>query len=463
MSRMIDLIRASALPATRMHAAARGALSVPAAEMIEILVHLANHNKIFAQQARLTLAGWDEASALTVASGPTSPAEVLEYMISPQNLRPRLLSALLENPAVKVEWIIQLATSGSRDSIEVILQSKRCSRSTAIQTALADNPNLRAAEAAVLAAAQPNSTSEHPAPQTGNAPAQPAPVAPSADDSAAITQESADATPTPEGSAPAGASAPAEASAPVGTHAPAEIPAAASEPSAGAPPLNEIPDPAADEGLATFMTANAAEIAAEEGKPFQPIGGMLEGPHFEAAEAVAEPHAPETPAASAAQAPAAAAAKTTAKKPHPHPEGKRDNTLQKINKLDVKGRIQLAIKGSKEERSILIRDGTKIVALAVLESPKISDSEVEHFAGQKNVLEAVLRAIPMKRRFAKQYSVLRNLVFNPRTPLDVSLGLMKHLLVQDLRNLSGNKEVSDTVRKLALKMFKQKTETKEKE
>ena len=105
------------------------------------------------------------------------------------------------------------------------------------------------------------------------------------------------------------------------------------------------------------------------------------------------------------------------------------------------------------------RDGTKIVALAVLESPKISDGEVERFASQKNVLEAVLRGIPMKRRFAKNYAIIRNLVFNPRTPLDLALGLMKNMLIGDLRNLSNNKEVSDTVRKLATKMFKQKLDT----
>ena len=56
----------------------------------------------------------------------------------------------------------------------------------------------------------------------------------------------------------------------------------------------------------------------------------------------------------------------------------------------MKGRIQLALKGNKEERSLLIRDGTKVVALAVLEAPKLSDGEVEKFASQKNVLEAVL-------------------------------------------------------------------------
>ena len=114
-------------------------------------------------------------------------------------------------------------------------------------------------------------------------------------------------------------------------------------------------------------------------------------------------------------------------------------------------RITLAMRGTKEERSILIRDSTKLVALAVLDSPKVSDGEVEKFALQKNVLEAVLRAIPMRRRYQKNYNIMRNLVQNPRTPLDLSLGLMKNLLVHDLKNLSSNKEVSDTVRKLALR------------
>lgn len=120
----------------------------------------------------------------------------------------------------------------------------------------------------------------------------------------------------------------------------------------------------------------------------------------------------------------------------------------------------LAMRGNKEERAILIRDSTKLVSIAVLDSPKISDSEVEKIALQKNVLEAVLRAIPMKRKFAKNYNITRNLVQNPRTPLDLSLSLMKNLMVHDLKNLSGNKEVSDTIRKVALRMFRQKTTKK---
>jgi hypothetical protein len=212
-----------------------------------------------------------------------------------------------------------------------------------------------------------------------------------------------------------------------------------------------------NEAVVVYMKDHAADIAAEGEKPFQAIGGgveLLEHDSSAAGAAELPPPAaqvaPETSAASQA-----AVARPAAAHPKP-PENKRENTLQKVNRLDVKGRIQLALKGNKEERSILIRDGTKVVALAVLEAPKLSDGEVEKFASQKNVLEAVLRQIPLKRRFMKNYIVVRNLVANPRTPLDLSLGLVKNLLIQDLKNLSNNKEVSETIRKLGLKMYKQK-------
>jgi hypothetical protein len=200
-----------------------------------------------------------------------------------------------------------------------------------------------------------------------------------------------------------------------------------------------------DETVAAYINDHMHDIEAEGEKPFHPIGGIVDllGEDYFPVRDVAEAPAP------------AAAAKTAAPK-KPEPDFKRENSVQKINRLDIKGRIQLALKGNKEERSLLIRDGTKVVALAVLEAPKLSDGEVEKFASQKNVLESVLRQIPLKRRFMKNYKVVRNLVANPRTPLDLGLGLMKNLLVADLKNLSANKEVSETIRKLAMKMYKQK-------
>ena len=410
MSRMIDLIRASAVPSNLMQSAAKGSLSVPPREMIEILVYLAVHNKVFSEQAQLTLAGWAEAASRAVAGDATTPKEVLDYLISPKNLRPALLPALLANPSVSEESLLEMAPGAGRDVVEMMLKCDRVNRSHAILNALLSNPKLSGIQAENIRGKLD--------------PAAPATV--------------------PEAEAPAAESRPEDAE---------EVfqAASADEISEGENVL--------DEGVLAYFTEHADEIAAQAENPYQPIGGI----HDEFSEAD-EPLAAQagTAAASSGSGAGAAARKAPAKKAQLSPKEERGSALQKIAKLDIKGRIQLAMKGSKEERSLLIRDGTKIVALAVLESPKISDGEVERFATQKNVLEAVLRGIPMKRRFAKNYAVVRNLVFNPRTPLDLSLSLMKNLLVGDLRNLSNNKEISDTVRKLATKMFKQKMESNSK-
>ncbi|MGB0109153.1 MAG: hypothetical protein WBP52_11690, partial [Terriglobales bacterium] len=103
MARMLDLIRNSEVPSNLMHSAARGALAAPPGETIEILVHLALHNKLFGEQARLTLAGWDEKASLAAAADPKTSPEVLGYFLSPENLRTSLLPALAENPAVSEE------------------------------------------------------------------------------------------------------------------------------------------------------------------------------------------------------------------------------------------------------------------------------------------------------------------------------------------------------------------------
>jgi hypothetical protein len=432
MRRMIDMIRSSSLSASLVQAAARGALSLPPAEIIEILVYLANHNKVFGQQARMTLAGWDEEASLAAAADPNTPQEVLDYLIAKENLRPPLLPALVENPGISDATLTELATNGSREVVEVMRKSPRVLRTPSIAAAVAANANATEVEAAALQ------------PQVAEAPPE------------AVEERS-----------------PEEPFAGTASEPEAETAAEPEAETAAEPDAETAAEPQVEETVTAYLVEHAHEIASEEGKPFQPLGGMYEFESVAAEEAppagenkTAELAAP-TPAAATAvppaakAGPAALAAKALAlhKKTYLTHEEERGSALQKISKLDIKGRIQLAMKGSKEDRSILIRDSTKLVALAVLESPKITDGEVEKIANQKNVLEAVLRQIPMKRRFIKNYAIVRNLVANPRTPLDVSLGLMKNLLTADLRNLSANKEVSDTIRKLATKMFKQKTNT----
>ena len=96
----------------------------------------------------------------------------------------------------------------------------------------------------------------------------------------------------------------------------------------------------------------------------------------------------------------------------------------------------------------------------MLQSPKVTDGEIEMFAGMKNVQEGVLRDIGRSHKFMKNYNVVRALTNNPRCPLDLSLTLMGHMMVGDLKALSGNKNIPDTLRKLAMKRFRDKTEKK---
>jgi hypothetical protein len=384
MSKMIDLIRAQAVPASIVQSAAKGALAIPESDSLEVLVYLAQSSEDYGEQARVTLAGWDEESARSAAANPQTAPEVLEYLSDVGNLRPGLLMPLLANPSVPESALLKMARSGPREAVLLMSDNARVGESVDMLRALTENPHLAGFAAKLvkqkLWVAEGNLASQQGDPDNADK------VLPE------MVAEEAQ------------------------------------------------PDNVLDEELNAYLLERAAELAAIMEQEFQPIGGIE-----------AEAPQAEEPLTEAA---AAAAASGGSRRGQPQVE--RFSALAKISKLDVKGRIQLAFKGNKEERAILVRDGTKLVALAVLDSPKISDAEVEKIANQRNVLEAVLRGITMKRRFMKNYGIVRNLVFNPRTPIDVSLGLMKHLLPQDLKGLSGSKDVTDTIRKLALRMFRQK-------
>ncbi|MGH9734738.1 MAG: hypothetical protein ACRD8A_09140 [Candidatus Acidiferrales bacterium] len=135
---------------------------------------------------------------------------------------------------------------------------------------------------------------------------------------------------------------------------------------------------------------------------------------------------------------------------------KRKTLMQKLAFMNVVQRLTLARKGGREERMLLIRDPNKLVQKSVLQSPRLTDTEVESFAGMANLSVDVLRSISLNRLFLKNYAVARNLVFNPKTPLDISLHLFSRLTITDLVKLAANKNVPDTVRSMAQKLHRKR-------
>lgn len=127
------------------------------------------------------------------------------------------------------------------------------------------------------------------------------------------------------------------------------------------------------------------------------------------------------------------------------------SALVRIAAMSPPQRLALAMRGTREERAVLIRDPNKIVAVAVLSSPKVTDSEVESIAKMANVSEDVLRIIGQTRAWMKNYSIASALTRNPKTPMGVSLNLLPRLLEKDVKALANDRNVPDVLRLAARK------------
>jgi hypothetical protein len=137
----------------------------------------------------------------------------------------------------------------------------------------------------------------------------------------------------------------------------------------------------------------------------------------------------------------------TGPEPEPAP-GQEDerSALVRITRMNVAQRIALAMKGTREERTILIRDPNKIVGVAVLSSPKLTESEVENIAKMASVSDELLRVIGNTRAWSKNYLIVLALVKNPKTPVALSMNLLSRLNERDLRMLSMDRNVPDVLR-----------------
>ncbi len=127
-------------------------------------------------------------------------------------------------------------------------------------------------------------------------------------------------------------------------------------------------------------------------------------------------------------------------------EETRISGTQELAAMNFPQRLRAAMKGTREQRAILIRDPNKLICASVLSSPKVSVPEVESFARMQNVSEDVLRIIGSNRAWLKSYGVVLALTKNPKTPLALSMNLMTRLTSKDLAKLSVDRNVPEALR-----------------
>ena len=141
-------------------------------------------------------------------------------------------------------------------------------------------------------------------------------------------------------------------------------------------------------------------------------------------------------------------------------EQQRQTLLQKISKMTVAQRVKFAMLGGSEARRTLVRDTNKVVQRAVLQSPRLSDQEVEGFASMTSLTDEILRLIGKNRVFRKNYIVVKNLLNNGKAPLDVTLGMLPMLNAPDLKKLGMSKSVPETLRASAVKLMRARSAVK---
>jgi hypothetical protein len=135
----------------------------------------------------------------------------------------------------------------------------------------------------------------------------------------------------------------------------------------------------------------------------------------------------------------------------------RISMLNRIIKMKMKDRMKLALKGDREARNILIRDPNKLVAQAVVNNARITEQEIEKIAAMRTVPEDVLRVIAINRAWARNYVIVHNLARNPRTPLANAMTILTRMQLRDLAALSKNRNVSEAIRKQALRLAQART------
>ena len=124
--------------------------------------------------------------------------------------------------------------------------------------------------------------------------------------------------------------------------------------------------------------------------------------------------------------------------------------------LTIPMKVRLATLGNGVDRGRLIRDPIKMVAMAAIKSPGVTDIEAARYAGNQALAEDVIRFIAINRNWTKQYAVKVSLCRNPKAPLAETSKFLPALRQKDLTNLSKSKNVSSALVAQARKLIAQR-------
>lgn len=121
----------------------------------------------------------------------------------------------------------------------------------------------------------------------------------------------------------------------------------------------------------------------------------------------------------------------------------------KIREMSLAEKIRLALVGDAAARALLVRDPNRLVAQAAISSPSMREDEAIAIAGSREISEDILRYIANKREWLRGYEIKKMLVFNPKTPVGISLRFLPHLRANDLKTLARSRGIPGPLKSAA--------------
>jgi len=124
---------------------------------------------------------------------------------------------------------------------------------------------------------------------------------------------------------------------------------------------------------------------------------------------------------------------------------RRESLFMRVRKLPVPARVKLALTGNKEARQVLSHDSVKLVQSCVLRNPRFTLEEALAMAKNRSLAGELLRIIAEQKDWVRNYSVRLALVQNPKTPLQVALGLLSGVQERDMRQIAKSRNVASVL------------------
>ena len=137
--------------------------------------------------------------------------------------------------------------------------------------------------------------------------------------------------------------------------------------------------------------------------------------------------------------------------------GKDSESVQKeIENLPVHEKIQIALKGGREERRVLMKTQHHMVHSHLLRNPRITSEEIASFARMPSLKGDMILTISNNPEWMNNDSIRASIVKNPKTPANIVQKYIGKLRDQELLQIAKMGRVRDIVARMAKKILAQR-------